>query len=67
MFKKLLQILKEKIFFNLMLSFLLKERYKMKKAAKDYSKKNPNGTIKAIKLFERNDPVQIYYSNVQPY
>ena len=64
MFKKLLQILKEKIFFNLMLSFLLKERYKMKKAAKDYSKKNPNGTIKAIKLFESFDYASLEGQNV---
>lgn len=64
MLKKVFSILKDKFFFNLMLSFLLKERYVMKKAAKDYSKAHPNGTIKAISLFEKFDYTSLEGQNV---
>lgn len=64
MLKKIFHILKEKFFFNSMLSFLIKERYKMSKAAKNYSKSNPNGTIKAIKQFEAFDYTSLNNENV---
>ena len=64
MLKKIFHILKEKFFFNSMLSFLIKERYKMSKAAKNYSKSNPNGTIKPIKQFEAFDYTSLNNENV---
>ncbi|MBN6064012.1 rhamnan synthesis F family protein [Aggregatibacter actinomycetemcomitans] len=64
MFKKIYHILKEKFFFNLMLSFLIKERYKMSKAAKSYSKMYPNGTIKPIKPFKGFDYVSLNNKNI---
>lgn len=51
MFKKILEILKEKLRLNLMLSLLIKERYKMLKAARIYAQKYPEGTIQYHKLF----------------
>lgn len=46
MFKKLFEIIKAKLRLNLMLSFLVKERYKMLRASKAYAKQYPEGTIK---------------------
>lgn len=51
MFKKMLEMIKEKLRLNLMLSLLIKERYKMLKTSKIYAKKHPEGTIEYHKLF----------------
>lgn len=51
MFRKMLEIIKKKLRLNLMLSLLIKERYKMLKASKIYAKKYPEGTIQYHKSF----------------